>query len=40
MGMSPIVNDLSVIYPEENYPVLLDGRLIGYIDEDLVDNFV
>lgn len=38
--MSPNVNDLTVIYPPDSYPVLLDGRLIGYIDEDLVKIFV
>ena len=35
--MSPIVNDLSVYYPADNYPVVLDGRIVGYVEEDLVD---
>lgn len=39
-GMSPIVNDLSVNYPPDNYPVLLDGKIIGYVEEDLIDNIV
>lgn len=38
--MVPNNNDLSVIYPAESYPVLFNGKIIGYIDEDLVDIFV
>lgn len=37
--MTPGVNDLSIVYNPDNYNVLLDGRIIGYIDEDLVDEF-
>lgn len=37
LGMSPIVDDVSVVYPPDNYPVTLDGRLVGYVEEDIVD---
>jgi hypothetical protein len=29
--MEPIINDLNIIYPNDYYAVLLDGKVIGFL---------
>ena len=31
--MCPLINDFDLIYPPEYYTVMLDGKIIGYIDD-------
>ena len=38
-GMNSAVSDFSLIYPPHYLPVLLDGRVIGYIDPLYAHNF-
>lgn len=38
--MNPITNDLDLVYPSEYYTVMLDGRIIGYIESGLVDGMI
>ena len=38
--MHPISNDLSIIYPPKSLPILLDGRIIGYIEVSTADELV
>lgn len=38
--MIPIIHNVSVIFPPEAYHVVLDGRIIGYIEEKLVDETI
>jgi hypothetical protein len=33
--MSPIGTDFGLIYPQKYLPVMLDGRLMGYVDPRL-----
>lgn len=41
LGMIPVGSDLNMhISAEEAYPVILDGRLIGFINDGLVNNFI
>jgi len=39
LGMAPIA-DLQIVFPEENYLVLFDGKLIGYVEETRGNSFV
>lgn len=32
LGMKPVGNDPDAIFPQNYLPVLLDGKLMGYID--------
>ena len=40
LGMNPIHSDLNLIYPSNYYAVMLDGRVIGYISPENVNNMV
>ena len=40
LGMSPIGSDFAVLYPTDWLPIMLDGRLMGYIDPSHADRFV
>lgn len=40
LGMIPIVNDLHEHIGNDSYPVLLDGILIGYANNNIVKSFV
>lgn len=40
LGMVPVSSDLNLHIGSDSYPVILDGQLIGYINEYLVNNFV
>ena len=40
LGMIPVSTDLNLHIGEDSYPVVLDGRLIGFINENLVNNFI
>lgn len=33
LGMEPSINDLSIIYPNDSYAILLDGKVIGYFNK-------
>ncbi len=33
--MNPVVNDLNVIFPPDYYPILLNGKIIGYLNPTL-----
>lgn len=32
IGMNPTVNDLSIVFPPTSVTVMLDGRVIGYVE--------
>jgi len=32
LGMNPISSDFGMVYPQNYLPVLLDGKLLGYVD--------
>lgn len=38
--MNPIGSDFGLIYPSKFLPVMLDGKLMGYVDPKLVNQFV
>ncbi len=38
--MQPIGSDLGYIYPQSHLPVVLDGKLLGYIDPNKTIKFV
>ena len=38
--MNPVVNDLAVVFPPDNYHVVLDGRVVGFVEEAIVDDLV
>jgi len=40
LGMSPISSDFGLIYPHKYIPVVLDGRVMGYIDPNLAPKLV
>ena len=35
--MHPITSDFGLVYPSNYLPVMLDGILLGYIDNKLAD---
>lgn len=35
LGMNPIQSDFALIYPQTFLPVLLDGKLLGYVDRKI-----
>jgi len=35
LGMNPIQSDFALIYPHTFLPVLLDGKLLGYVDRKI-----
>ena len=40
LGMNPIQNGLIMNFPIYYYPVILDGKLLGYISPEYVNDFV
>ena len=38
--MHPITSDFGLVYPSNYLPVMLDGILLGYIDNKLADQLV
>ena len=40
LGMCPIGSDFGMIFPQNYLPVLLDGKLMGYVDPKLSKNLV
>ena len=38
--MSPIGSDFSLIYPHNSLPIMLDGRLMGYVELKLAPSLV
>lgn len=40
LGMSPISSDFGLIFPQNYLPVMLDGKLLGYIDPKIANHFV
>jgi DNA-directed RNA polymerase I subunit RPA2 len=40
LGMTPNSNDLNLHFSNASYPVILDGKLVGFIDDDIVKNFI
>ena len=37
LGMHPITSDFGLVYPSNYLPVMLDGILLGYLDNKLAD---
>ena len=40
LGMSPLGSDFGLIYPHKYIPVVLDGRVMGYIDPNIAPKLV
>ena len=40
LGMSPIGSDFGLIYPHNFLPVVLDGRLMGFVDPKMSQSLV
>jgi len=40
LGMNPIGSDFGLIYPNKYMPVVLDGRLMGYVDPKIAPHLV
>jgi len=40
LGMQSAINDISMTYPPNSIHVLLDGKVIGYVSPDNVDDFI
>ena len=40
LGMNPIATDFNLIYPSKYIPVMLDGKLLGYVDPKIANTFV
>lgn len=38
--MNSISNDFNSVYPPESYTVTLDGRVVGYVEESIVEELV
>jgi len=38
--MSPLGSDFGLIYPHKYIPVVLDGRVMGYIDPNIAPKLV
>ena len=38
--MCSIVNDLQVVYPPESLHVVLNGRVIGYVEDDIIPDLI
>jgi hypothetical protein len=38
--MQPVINDFDFIYPKSYYCVMLDGRVVGYIQPQMADDLV
>ena len=40
LGMNPISKNINIIHPPNSLHVLLDGKLIGYVDSELIDGLI
>ena len=40
LGMSPITSDFGLIYPHKYIPIMLDGKLMGFVDPNLAPQLV
>ena len=40
LGMNPLGTDFGLIYPDKYLPVMLDGKLMGYVDPKLAPYLV
>jgi len=38
--MNPIATDFNLIFPAKYIPVVLDGKLLGYVDPKIANTFV
>jgi hypothetical protein len=38
--MNSITNDFNSVYPPESYTVTLDGRVVGYVEDSIIDDLV
>ena len=38
--MNPISKNINIIHPPNSLHVLLDGKLIGYVDSELIDGLI
>lgn len=38
--MNPIQNDFNTVFPPESYTVTFDGKVVGYVEENLIDDLV
>jgi DNA-directed RNA polymerase I subunit RPA2 len=35
LGMNPVESDFGLIYPHQYLPIMLDGKLMGYVDRKI-----
>ena len=40
LGMSPVGSDFGIVYPQKYLPVMLDGKLMGYVEPKLAPYLV
>ena len=40
LGMNPVQSDFGLIYPHQYLPVMLDGKLMGYVDRKIAQIMV
>lgn len=40
LGMNPISKNINIIHPPNSLHVLLDGKLIGYVESELIDGLI
>lgn len=40
LGMNPISSDFGLVYPYKHLPILLDGKLMGYVDPKIAQDVV
>ena len=40
LGMNPISKNINLIHPPDSLHVLLDGKLIGYVELELIDELI
>jgi len=40
LGMIPVTTDLNIHIGADSYPVVLDGKLIGFVNDGLINNFI
>ena len=38
--MNPQAKNLNIIHSPNDLPVLIDGKLVGYIQNDIADDFI
>ena len=40
LGMNPISKNINIIHPPNSMHILLDGKLIGYVETELIDGLI